>query len=73
MGDGITNSQIENFFLKDENEDLKRNFIGVFSMDYITRFIKFHNLLKRKRKANTPSQYLIPTLITNQGCIGGVF
>ena len=50
MGDGITNSQIENFFLKDENEDLKRNFIGVFSMDYITRFIKFHELIKEKKK-----------------------
>ena len=54
MGDGITNSQIENFFLKDENEDLKRNFIGVFSMDYITRFIKFHELIKEKKKGKYP-------------------
>ena len=50
MGDGISNSQIENFFQKDENEDLKNNFIGVFSMDYITRFIKFHELVKEKKK-----------------------
>ena len=54
MGDGITNSQIENFFQKDENEDLKRNFIGVFSMDYITRFIKFHELIKEKKKGKYP-------------------
>ena len=54
MGDGITNSQIENFFLKDENEDLKKNFIGVFSMDYITRFIKFHELIKEKKKGKYP-------------------
>ena len=54
MGDGITNSQIENFFLKDENEDIKKNFIGVFSMDYITRFIKFHELIKEKKKRQIP-------------------
>ena len=54
MSDGITNSQIENFFQKDENEDLKKNFIGVFSMDYITRFIKFHKLIKEKRKGKYP-------------------
>ena len=54
MGDGISNSQIENFFQKDENEDLKKNFIGVFSMDYITRFIKFHELVKEKKKGKYP-------------------
>ena len=54
MGDGISNSQIENFFLKDENEGLKKNFIGVFSMDYITRFIKFHELIKEKKKGKYP-------------------
>ena len=54
MGDGISNSQIEIFFLKDENEDLKKNFIGVFSMDYITRFIKFHELIKEKTKGKYP-------------------
>ena len=54
MGDGITNSQIEKFFQKDENEDLKKNFIGVFSMDYITRFIKFHELVKEKKKGKYP-------------------
>ena len=54
MGDGITNSQIENFFQKDENEDLKKNFIGVFSMDYITRFIKFHELVREKKKGKYP-------------------
>ena len=73
MGDGITNTQIENFFQKEENKDLKNNFIGVFSMDYITRFIKFHELVKEKRKENIHLQYLIQTLIINQGCIGGVF
>ena len=54
MGDGITNSQIEIFFPKVENEDLKKNFIGVFSTDYITRFIKFHELIKEKKKGKYP-------------------
>ena len=72
MGEGITNVQIENFFQKEENEDLKNNFIGVFSMDYITRFIKFDELVKKK-KENTHLQYLIQTLIINQERIGGVF
>ena len=50
MGDGISNIQIANFFPKDENEDLKNNFIGVFSMDYITRYIKFYELVKEKKR-----------------------
>ena len=49
MGDGINNTQIQNFFQKDENEDLKNNFIGVFSMDYISRFIKYPELIKEKK------------------------
>ena len=50
MGDGINNVQIQNFFQKDENEDLKNNFVGVFSMDYISRFIKYHELIKEEKK-----------------------
>ena len=30
MGDGISNTQIQNFFENEENEDLKNNFVGVF-------------------------------------------
>ena len=73
MGDGISNIQIQNFFQKDENEDLENNFIGVFSMDYITRLIKFYELVKEKKKENIHLQYLIQTLIINQGRIGGAF
>ena len=54
MGDGISNTQIQNFFQKDENEDLKNNFIGVFSMDYISRSIKYHELIKEKKKGKYP-------------------
>ena len=54
MGDGINNIQIQNFFQKDENEDLKNNFVGVFSMDYISRFIKYHELIKGKKGGKYP-------------------
>ena len=73
MGDGINNIQIQNFFQKDENEDLKNNFVGVFSMDYISRFIKYHELIKEKKKENINLQYLIRIHIINQERIGGVF
>ena len=73
MGDGITNSQIQNFFEKEENEDIKNNYVGVFSMDYITKFIKFHELIKEKKEENIRLQFSIQTRIINQGHIGGVF
>ena len=73
MGDGINNIQIENFFQKEENEDLKNNFAGVFSMDYIIRYIKFHELVREKKRENIHLQYLIQTLIIKQERIGGVF
>ena len=73
MGDGISNSQIQNFFQKEENEDLKNNYVGVFSMDYIAKYIKFDELVKEKKEENTHLQYLIQMHIINQERIGGVF
>ena len=54
MGEGITNTQIQNFFQKEENEDIKNNFVGVFSMDYITKFTKFQELIKEQKKSKYP-------------------
>ena len=31
------------------NEDLKRNFMGVYSSNSITKYIKFYNIIKEKR------------------------
>ena len=73
MADGINNIQIENFFQKEENENLKNNFVCVFSMDYITRYIKFHELVREKKRENIHLQYLIQTHIINQERIRGVF
>ena len=71
MGDEINNIQIENFFEKEENEDLKNNFVGVFSIDYITRYIKFHELIREKKGKISICNN--KTLIIKQECIGGVF
>ena len=54
MGEGISNTQIQNFFQKEENKDIKNDFVGVFSMDYVTKFIKFHELIKEQRKSKYP-------------------
>ena len=38
---GLSNIDIETFFKKESNEDLKRNFKKVVSSDSLTRYIKF--------------------------------
>ena len=48
MGEGISNTQIQNFFEKEQNEDIRNNYMGVFSMDFVTKYIKFHELIKEK-------------------------
>ena len=40
-GNGITNIKINKFFDDEMNEDLKRNFIGVYFSDSITKYINF--------------------------------
>ena len=46
---GITNIEIEKFVDDETNEDLKRNFMGVYSSDSITKSIKFYDIMKEKR------------------------
>ena len=46
---GITNIEIEKFFNDGTNEDLKRNFMGVYSSDSITKYTNFYNTIKEKR------------------------
>ena len=38
-GNGVTNIDIEKFFAKETNDDLKRDFMGVYSSDSITKYI----------------------------------
>ena len=46
---GITNIEIEKFFDDETNEALKRNFMGVYSSDSITKYINFYDIIKEKR------------------------
>ena len=48
-GIGITNTVIEKFFNDETNENLKRNFMGVYSSDSIIKYINFYNIIKEKR------------------------
>ena len=48
-GNGITNIEIEKLFDDETNEDLNRNFMGVYSVDSIRNYINFYNIIKEKR------------------------
>ena len=37
MDKGLSNFQIDEFFKNEENEDLKENYMGTYSIDSITR------------------------------------
>ena len=54
MGEGISNRQIQNFFEKEQNEDIRNNFMGVYSMDLVKKYIKFHELIKQKNGGKYP-------------------
>ena len=43
---GITNVTIEKFIEK-QNDDFKRNFVGLFSSNSVTPFINFCGLVKK--------------------------
>ena len=52
-GLGITNLEINKFFENEENQDIKNNYRGVYSMDSITRYITFYKIM-RKRNGKYP-------------------
>ena len=45
---GISNETIVNFFEKETDDDFKKNFVGVFPSNYLTRFISFHEMMIEK-------------------------
>ena len=47
---GISNETIVNFFEKETDDDLKKNFVGVFPSNYVTRFISFHEMMIEKNR-----------------------
>ena len=46
---GISNKTIVNIFEKETDDDLKKNFVGVFPSNYVTRFISFHEIMIEKK------------------------
>ena len=72
MDKGISNIEIEKFFHNEQNEDLRKNYMGVYSMDSITKYINFYEIIKRKQMVNIHLQSLIQKDILKQECIGGV-
>ena len=69
---GITNIEIEKFFDNEMNDDLKRNFVGVYLSDSITKYINFYNIIKEKI-AKYPFAIFNTDRKNNQERIGGAF
>ena len=72
MDKGLCNFQISKFFKDKENEEIKKHYMGVYSIDKITRYINFYEIIKKKKTVNILLQYLIRTNLTNQEHAGGV-
>ena len=45
MTKGISNLEINNFFENKQNQDIKNNYMGVSSMDSITKYINFYEII----------------------------
>ena len=46
---GISNEEIVKYFEKNSDDDLKKNFVGVFPSNYIIKFISFHEMMQEKK------------------------
>ena len=46
---GISNEAIDDFFEKVNDDDIKNNFIGVFSSNKINKFISYHSIIKDRK------------------------
>ena len=47
MSKGISNFQIDKFFTE-ENEELKKNYMGTYSIDSITKYMDFYIIIKNR-------------------------
>ena len=50
----ISNHEFINFFSKEENKDIQKNFFGVFHSDFIYHLISFHSVKKENRELEYP-------------------
>ena len=53
MSKGLSNFKIDNFYEDEENDNLKNNYMGTYSIDSITKYINFCEIIK-KRNAKYP-------------------
>ena len=53
MSKGLSNFQIDDFYKDEENDDLKNNYMGTYSIDSISKYINFYEIIK-KRNAKYP-------------------
>ena len=53
MNKVISNLEINKFFKNKKNQDIKNNYIGVYSIDSITKYINYYEIIK-KRNAKYP-------------------
>ena len=61
MNKGLSNFRIDNFFSDEQNEDLKNNYMVTYSMNSITKYINFYEIIKRRN-----SKYLFETFNTDK-------
>ena len=48
MDKGISNIEIEKFFHNEQNEDLRKNYMVLYSMDSVTKYINFYEIIEKK-------------------------
>ena len=53
MSKGLSNFQTDDFYKDEENDDLKNNYMGTYSIDSISKYINFYEIIK-KRNAKYP-------------------
>ena len=53
MSKSVSNFQIDDFYKDEKNDDLKNNYMGTYSIDPISKYINFYEIIK-KRNAKYP-------------------
>ena len=48
MSKGISNFQIDYFFKEEDNEEFKKNYMGTYSINSISKYINFYKIIKQR-------------------------
>ena len=48
MRKGLSNFQIDDFYKDEENDDLKNSYMGTYSIDSISKYINFYEIIKKR-------------------------